>query len=182
VQLAFRARPDLAALNDRSVAAKQFASAEHDLQRPTVSALATGGGTPIRADQIQSSWYGAAGANVSIPIFNGFEFTARAREADLRAQVASEQVRNLREAVAQRRAHSGAERAVVLSTHRSFEAVARSIEHRARACPGALQSRLERHRRSHPVAVGSDPSRISYANARYAYQTALAEVRFQTGQ
>ena len=58
------------------------------------------GGTPVRADQIQTSWYGAAGANVSIPLSNGFEFSARAKEADLRAKAASEQVLNLRDMVA----------------------------------------------------------------------------------
>ena len=86
VQLAFRSRPDLAALNDQYTAAKQFASAEHDLLRPTISALAATGATPVRDDLIQSSWYGAAGANISIPVFNGFEYTARANEADFRAQ------------------------------------------------------------------------------------------------
>ncbi|MGD0098609.1 MAG: TolC family protein, partial [Terracidiphilus sp.] len=100
VQLAFRARPDLASLNDRYLAAKHFASAEHDLLRPTVSALAAAGDTPIRADQIASSWYGAAGANVSIPIFNGFQYVSRGKEADLRAQAASEQVRNVRDIIA----------------------------------------------------------------------------------
>ncbi len=55
VQLAFRARPDLLALQDRSLAAKQFSSAEHDLVRPTISALAVAGGAPVRADQILSA-------------------------------------------------------------------------------------------------------------------------------
>src|SRR5580704_5850014 len=63
VQLALSARPDLSALQDRSLAARQFSAAEHDLQRPTISALAVAGGTPVRSDQILSSWYGAAGAN-----------------------------------------------------------------------------------------------------------------------
>ena len=55
------------------------------------------GGTPVRADQIQSSWYGAAGANISIPVFNGFLYNARKKEAKLRAQAAQEDVRNLRD-------------------------------------------------------------------------------------
>jgi outer membrane protein len=54
----------------------------------------------VRADQIQSSWYGAAGANISIPIFNGFLYNARAQEAKLRANAAGEQVRNLRQEIA----------------------------------------------------------------------------------
>ena len=88
LQTAFTARPDLAALNDRFLAARQFSTAERDLWMPTVSALAAAGGTPVRADQIQSSWYGAAGANISIPVFNGFLYQRRAKEAKLRAQAA----------------------------------------------------------------------------------------------
>jgi len=41
VQMAFSARPDLAALKDSSNAANQFSRAEHALSRPPVSALAT---------------------------------------------------------------------------------------------------------------------------------------------
>jgi outer membrane protein len=182
VQLAFHARPDLAALNDRSVAAKQFASAEHDLQRPTVSALVTGGGTPIRADQILSSWYGAAGANVSIPIFNGFEFTARAREADLRAHAASEQFRNLRETVARD------VRTAVLNAQMSFQRISVSKQLLDQSNT-ALELAQARYKVGLSGIVDLTQSQlaqteaeIGYANARYAYQTALAEVRFQTGQ
>ena len=64
LQSAFGARPDLAALNYSYTAARQFSTAERDLWMPTVSALATVGGTPVRSDQIQSNWYGAAGANI----------------------------------------------------------------------------------------------------------------------
>ena len=86
LQTAFTARPDLAALNYNYTAARHFSTAERDLWMPTVSALAAAGATPVRADQIQSSWYGAAGANISIPIFNGFLNNARAQEAKLRAK------------------------------------------------------------------------------------------------
>ena len=107
LQTALTARPDLASLNDNYAAARQFSTAERDLWMPTVSALAAAGGTPVRADQIQSSWYGAAGANINIPVFNGFLFNARAQEAKLRANAAGEQVRNLRDDDCARFAHRG---------------------------------------------------------------------------
>jgi outer membrane protein len=182
VQLAFRARPDLVALNDRSAAAKQFASAEHDLQRPTVSALATAGGTPVRADQIQSSWYGAAGVNVSIPIFNGFEFTARAKEADLRAHAASEQVRDLRDALVRD------VRTAVLNAQMAFQriAVTRQLLDQSNTALELAQARYKVGLSGivdlTQAQLAQTQAEISYTNARYAYQTALAEVRFQTGQ
>ncbi|KAA6455714.1 TolC family protein [Acidobacteria bacterium AB60] len=182
VQLALRSRPDLAAQNDRFTAAKQFASAEHDLMRPTLSALATAGGTPVRADQIQSSWYGAAGANLSIPLFNGFEYSARAKEADLRAQAASEQVRNLRDAIARD------VRTTVMNAQATFQriAVSKQLLDQANTAMELAQARykvgLSGIVELTQAQLAQTQAEIGYANARYTYQTALAEVRFQTGQ
>jgi outer membrane protein len=182
VQLAFRSRPDLASLNDRWLAARQFASAEHDLMRPTISALAAAGGTPVRADQIQSSWYGAAGANVSIPIFNGFEYSARAKEADLRAQSASEQVRNLREGIARD------VRSAVLNAQNAFQRIGVSKEMLDQANT-ALELAQARYKVGLSGIVDLTQSQlaqteaqIGYTNARFAYQSALAVLRYQTGQ
>ncbi len=182
VQLALRARPDLAALQDRSLAAKQFSSAEHDLLRPTISALAVGGATPVRADQILSSWYGAAGANVSIPVFNGFEYTSRAKEADLRAGAAQEQVRNLRDNIARD------VRAAVLNAQIAFQRIGVTQELLNQANT-ALELAQARYKVGLSGIVDLTQSQlaqtealIGLTNARYAYQTALAVVRYQTGQ
>lgn len=182
VQLAFHQRPDLASLNDRQLAAKQFASAEHDLLRPTISALAVAGGAPVRADQIQSSWYGAAGANISIPVFNGFEYTARAHEADFRAQAASEQVRNLRDVIARD------VRNAVLNAQIAFQRIAVSKQMLDQA-NSALELAEARYKVGLSGIVDLTQSQlaqtqaeIEYTNARYSYQSALAVVRYQTGQ
>jgi outer membrane protein len=182
VQLAFRARPDLAALHDRSLAAKQFSAAEHDLVRPTVSALGVAGGTPVRADQIQSSWYGAAGANVSIPLFNGFEYTARAKEADLRAGASQEQVRRLRENIARD------VRTSVLNAQIAFQriGVTQQLLNQADTAFELAQARYKVGLSGivdlTQAQLAQTEAQIGFANARYAYQTALAEVRYQTGQ
>ncbi len=182
VQLAFRSRPDLAALQDRSMAARHFSAAEHDLMRPTVSALGAAGGTPVRADQIASSWYGAAGANVSIPIFNGFEYSARAREADLRATAASEQVRNLRDVIARD------VRTTVLNAQTAFQriAVTQQLLNQANTALELAQARYKVGLAGivdlTQAQLAQTEAQIGYANARYAYQAVLAEVRFQTGQ
>ncbi len=182
VQLAFRSRPDLAALNDHSLAARQFASAERDLMRPTISALAAAGSTPVRADQIQSSWYGAVGANVSIPLFNGFEYSARAKEADLRAKAASEQVRNLRDIVARD------VRSAVLNAQIAFQriGVTQQLLDQASTALELAQARykvgLSGIVELTQAQLAQTQAQIEFTNARYAYQTALAVVRYQTGQ
>ncbi len=182
VQLAFRARPDLASLNDRYLAAKQFASAEHDLLRPTVSALATAGGAPVRADQITSSWYGAAGANVSIPVFNGFDYVARGREADLRAKAASEQVRGMRDAIARD------VRDAVLNSQLAFQriAVTRQLLDQANIALELAQARYKVGLSGivdlTQAQLAQTQAEIGYTDARYNYQTAQAMIRYQTGQ
>ena len=182
VQLAFRSRPDFLALQDRALAARQFSSAEHDLVRPTISALAAAGGTPVRADQIQSSWYGAAGANVSIPLFNGFEYTARAKEADLRANAAQEQVRSLRDNMARD------VRTAVLNAQIAFQriGVTQELLNQANTALELAQARYKVGLSGivdlTQAQLAQTEAEIGVANARFTYQTALAEVKYQTGQ
>jgi len=182
VKAAFAERPDLAALNDASKAAKQFSTAERDLWMPTVSALAAAGATPIRADQITSSWYGAAGANVDIPVFNGFLFNARANEARQRAGAAQERVRNLRDDIARD------VREAVLNAQTAFQriGVTHAMLDQSNLALDLAQARynigLSGIVELSQAQLAQTESEIAYTNARYAYQTALAELRFQTGQ
>jgi len=182
LQTAFTARPDLAALNDNYTAARQFSTAERDLWMPTVSALAAVGGTPVRADQIQSSWYGAAGANINIPVFNGFLYNARAQEAKLRANAAGEQVRNLRDVIARDL------RTAVLNAQIAFQriGVTQEMLNESNMALDLSQARykigLSGIVELTQAQLAQTQAEIAYANARYAYQTALAVVRFQTGQ
>lgn len=182
VQNAFGARPDLAALNDSYTAAKEYSKAERELWMPTISAMATVGGAPVRADEIQSSWYGGAGANISIPVFNGLLFNAEAREARLRADAAQEQVRNLRDDIARD------VRTAVLNAQTCFQRIGVTQEMLKQA-----DMALDLAQARYKIGLGGivelseaqltqTQAAISYTNARYAYQTALAEVRFQLGQ
>jgi outer membrane protein len=182
VQTAMQARPDLAALNDQFTAARQYSTAERDQWMPTVSAIAAAGGTPVRADQIQSSWYGAAGANVSIPIFNGFLFNAQEKEAKLRAQADQERVRNLRNQIARD------VRTTVLNAQAAFEriGVTQGMLSQADLALDLAQARYKIGLSSivelTQAQLSQTEAEIAYTSARYAYQTALAEVRYQLGQ
>lgn len=100
VAQAIQNRPDLQSLRFSEQAAQKFSKAQRDQKLPTINALGVVGGTPAGSSTyFNSNWYGAVGANVSIPIFNGFRFSAQAAEASLQAQVATEQVRLLRDQV-----------------------------------------------------------------------------------
>jgi outer membrane protein len=182
IQTAFSARPDLAALNDRSIAARQFSTAERDLWMPTVSAIGVVGGTPVRADQILSSWYGAAGANISIPVFNGFLYNAEEKDAKLRAQAAQENVRNLRDMIARD------VRTAVLNAQTAYQriAVTQQLLDQANLSLDLATARykigLSGIVEISQSQLDQTQAEIANTNARYSYQTALAIVRYEVGQ
>ena len=80
INTAMQQRPDLQAFTYDQQAAEKFRRAQRDQLFPTISALGMMGGTPVRPDcfggcfpnYFTSSWYGAVGVNMSVPIFNGF--------------------------------------------------------------------------------------------------------------
>jgi outer membrane protein len=99
IQQALRQRPEVLALQNQVQAAQKFGSAEHDLRRPTVSALGVVGEAPVRDDHIPN-WYGAVGVNINIPVFNGSLFNARAKAADLQTEVNRQKLADLRNNIA----------------------------------------------------------------------------------
>ena len=97
-------RPEIASQNYQYRASQHFQKAERDLLFPDVEALGVVGRTPysntLAGVSPFTSWYGAVGVNVNIPIFNGFLYPARSREAGLRAQADAEQLRDLKDRIA----------------------------------------------------------------------------------
>ena len=104
VDAAYSNRPEIASQNYEYQAAQRYQKAERDLLLPSIHALGVVGRTPV-SNSIAGispfqSWYGAIGVNVNVPIFNGFLYPARSKEASLRAQASSEQLRDLRDHIA----------------------------------------------------------------------------------
>jgi outer membrane protein len=99
IQTALEQRPEVAALQNEVEGAQKFGSAEHDLWRPTINALGVVGDAPVRDNNV-SSWYGAVGVNINIPIFNGFLYNARAKAADLQTEVNRQKLSDLRNNIA----------------------------------------------------------------------------------
>jgi outer membrane protein len=179
---ALSSRPDLAAFDDRWKAQQRFAHAEHELNRPSISALAALGGTPVRADQIAGSWYGAAGVNLNIPIFNGFLYSARASEADYRSTVLKEQVRDLRDRIARD------VRVGWLTASTAYQRVSVSEQLLKEANLG-LDLAQTRYRLGLASIVELSQAQLQQTNAqigntdaRYEYLTALAVLKFQSGR
>jgi outer membrane protein len=99
IQQALQLRPEVRALQDEVTSATKFSKAEHDLWWPNINATGVVGLAPVRDPHI-SSWYGAAGVNINIPVFNGFLFNARAKTADLETQVQQQRLLDLQNNIA----------------------------------------------------------------------------------
>ncbi|WP_334267666.1 TolC family protein [Edaphobacter sp. HDX4] len=180
--MAFNSRPDLAALNEQQEAAEKYRKAEHELWLPTISALGVAGGSPVRSDAITSNWYGAAGVNISVPILNGGLYSARAKEADYRANAAQEQVRGLRNAIARD------VRVSWLSAQSAYQKIGVTAKLLAQANQ-ALDLAQTRYKLGlssivelSQAQLAQTSAEIGNTNARYDYERALAMIRYQTGQ
>lgn len=182
VTQAFQARPDLRSLQQTAAAQHKFASAEADLKLPTVNALGAVGDAPVRNSAITHDWDGAVGVNVSVPVFNGFLYTARAQEAKLRASAADDQVKQLRETIARDVT------VTVLQAQSNFNriAVAQQLAEQAESALKLAQTRYDLGLSSivelSQAQLLQTQAAIQLANARYAYQGSLAAIRYQTGQ
>ena len=91
---ALQNRPDLSSARFNHEAALRYARAERDLWMPTISAVGVTGLVPVGQVPL-ADHYEAAGINVHIPVFNGFLYSARHQEANLRAQAADQYTRDL---------------------------------------------------------------------------------------
>ena len=179
---AIQNRPDLQSLRLSEEAAQKFSKAQHEQLLPTISALGVVGDTPTGSPQyFTTTWYGAVGGNINIPIFNGLRFTAQASEAALQAQAASQQTRALREQVARdvRTAWLNANNALQLV------AVTSELVREANTALDLAKTRYDLGLSSivelSQAELQQTQAAISNANARSQYNFAISTINFQTG-
>jgi outer membrane protein len=179
---AIQNRPDLQSLKFNEQAAQKFSKAQHEQLLPTLSALGVVGDTPTGSPQyFISTWYGAVGGNISIPIFNGFRFTAQASEAALQAQAASEQTRALREQVVRdvRTAWLNANTALqrVNVTSELLKQANTALDLAKTRYDLGLSSIVELSQ----AELQQTEAAIGNANAKSQYNFAISTINFQTG-
>ncbi len=93
IDLTLRQRPDLLRLHYAQEAAQNSADAEKDANYPTLSAMGVAGNSPSHDVRLPNN-YAAAGIQLSVPIFAGGSYLAREHEAQIRARVAGESLRD----------------------------------------------------------------------------------------
>jgi outer membrane protein len=182
VQLAIKQRPDLQSVDLNRQAEQRLSKAQADQKLPTISALGTVGAAPVRPGQyFRSSWDGGIAANVNVPIFNGFLFSAQAKEASLRANAVSEQTRQLRNQIV-RDVHTA-----WLEANNAFLRIGVTAEllNQANQSLGLAQTRYRLGLSSivelSQAQLQQTEADISHTNAEYQYRLALAALNFQIG-
>jgi outer membrane protein len=182
VALALQQRPDLKAQQLTHDADVRFSKAQHEQLLPTISALAVVGSTPVGSSTyFPQDWYGAAGVNVSIPIFNGFKFHAEAAEADLRAKASNEQSRQL----ADRIVRDARTAWLAANTAQQRMSVTAELLKQANTALELAQTRYQLGLSSivelSQAQLQQTQAQIADANARFEYEADLATLRFQSG-
>ncbi len=183
---AFSMRPEMRSLQFQYQSAKKFQVAERDLLFPTVRAMGAVGntfvGNPVVAPSpgAFNNTYAAVGANVEIPIFNGFLYTARAHEASLRAQATEERLVDLRNLI------SRDVRTSWLNTNTAYQrlAVTQQLVQQANLALDLAQSRYKLGLSSivelSQAQLQQTQAEISNAQAGYDYRLSLAVLTYQT--
>jgi outer membrane protein len=176
---AFAKRPEILALEFQSDSAEKFHQAEHDQYYPTISALGAFGDSPVRTDIIYGP-YAAVGVNVEIPVFNGFLYSAKSHEADLRAQAVRQRLIDLRNQI------SRDVRTSWLAASTAFDRVNVSEQLLAQAnlALDLAQTRYKLGLSSivelSQAQLQQTQAEIGNAQAGYEYRLALAVLRYQT--
>ncbi len=182
VQIALKQRPDLMALDYDQQAAKKYARAQWEQLLPTLQTMAVVGGTPVRDDKyFTSNWFGAIGADLEVPLFNGFRYTAEAHEAEDRARAAQENQRDLRDRVVRD------VRNAWMQTNTSYQKIA-VTEKLLKASNMGLDLAQARYKLGLSSIVELSESQleqtqasIENVNARYEYELSLAVLNYQLG-
>jgi outer membrane protein len=149
---------------------------------PTISAAGSVGSVPVRTDQYYSTnWWGAIGVNMNIPIFNGFLYSAQAKEASLHAEAASERSRQLRDRIVRD------VRTSWLAANSAYQrmSVAAELMKQADLALKLAQTRYQLGLGSivelSQAQLQQTDAEIGNTNAQYQYRLSLAFLNYQIG-
>jgi outer membrane protein len=186
ISQAFSSRPEIMSLQFQYQSARKFQTAERDLLFPSIRALGAVGDTPVGNAAVAPSpsglnnTYGAVGGNIEIPIFNGFLYTARAREASLRSQATQERLADMRNLI------SRDVRTSWLNANTAFQrlAVTQQLLKQADLAFDLAQSRYKLGLGSivelSQAQLQQTQAEISNVQAGYDYRLSLAVLSYET--
>ena len=186
ISTAFAARPEILSLQYEYQSARKFQTAERDLLFPSIRAMGAIGDTPIGNAVVAPSpsglnnTYGAVGGDIEIPIFNGFLYTAKAKEASLRSQATNERLADMRNLIARD------VRTSWLNANTSYQrlAVTQQLMEQAKLALDLAQARYKLGLGSivelSQAQLQQTQAEISNVQAGYDYRLSLAMLTYET--
>src|SRR5580658_1724899 len=186
ISQAFSDRPEILSLQFQYQSARKFQTAERDLLFPSIRAMGAVGDTPVGNVAVAPSpsalnnTYGAVGGDIEVPIFTGFLYTARAREANLRAQATQERLRDMRNLI------SRDVRTSWLNANTAYQrlSVTQQLLQQAKLALNLAQSRYNLGLGSivelSQAQLQQTQAEITYAQAGYDYRLSLAVLTYET--
>jgi outer membrane protein len=180
VEQALHSRPDLLRLRNEREASVRFAKAERDARFPTIAAVGSAGVLPIHDPQLPDN-YAAAGLTLNLPLFAGGLYSARQKEAELRAKAADETLRD---------AENNAIRDVRIAWLNARNAYARlritsQLLENAKRSFALAQARYTNGASSivefNQAQLNEISAEIEYEDTKYEYLLRLSALNFQTG-
>ncbi len=182
LDLAVKQRPDLQSLDLTRQSQEKFSRAQRDQMLPTLSALGTVGALRYAlTSTISPVGTAAIAANLNIPIFNGFLYSAQAKEAQLRAQATAQQTRQLKDRIVRD------VQTAWLDANNAFTrlGVTAQLLNQANDSLGLAQTRYKLGLSSivelSQAQLQQTEAEITNTNAQYQYRLTLAALNFQTG-
>jgi outer membrane protein len=180
VEQALRERPDLLRLRNERDASVRFAKAERDARFPTIAAVGSAGVVPIHDPQLPDN-YAAAGLTLNLPLFAGGLYSARQKEAELRAKATDESLRDaennaIRDVrIAWLNARNAYDRLRI--TSQLLENAKRSFALAQARYTNGASSIVELNQ----AQLNEISAEIEYEDTRYEYLLRLSALNFQTG-
>lgn len=181
VKEALSSRPEVSAGQLDLDSARAFERAERDLWMPTLSAVGSAGLTPVREDPLLSR-YAAVGFNLNIPIFDGGLFSARHAEAHFHAEEANQSLRETEDKVARD------VQVAWLNSGTAYQrlSLTQQLLDQARLALKLAQARYNLGLSSivelNQAQLNQTQAEIDQAAAKYQYQIAHDNLRFQLGE
>jgi outer membrane protein len=179
VEHALKNRPDLEQLRLESESAARRARADRALNYPTLTAVGAAGISPIH-DGTFDDRYAVGGVNLSIPIFEGGLYSARIKEAQLRAEASDALYRDRQNQVIRD------VRVAWLSAQTAFERMhlTEELYQHAQRAYDLAEARYRAGGTSivelSQAQLNKTSAEIARATAQFAYLTQLSILDFQT--
>ncbi len=180
VQEALSKRPDLLSLRNEQMAFEKQARAERAARYPVVAAVGAAGGSPVHDADLPDA-YAAGGVTVTVPLYAGGLYAARQKEAELRAQAAGQNLRDLEDNVIRD------VRIAWLNAQNAFDRlqIAQKLLANSREAFELAEARYKNSLSSmvelNQAELNEIAAEISYANTQYEYLLQRSTLSYQTG-